>query len=70
MKFRSVGIMRTVLDVGETPRPSTAFRRKEFAGGENTVNLSLDYKGTEGGIMPFYLTVVGHARVALLKDLH
>eukprot|EP00972_Heterocapsa_arctica_P070080 10351228-Heterocapsa_arctica.AAC.1 len=28
MRFISVGITSTVLDVGGTPRPSTAFRRK------------------------------------------
>eukprot|EP00972_Heterocapsa_arctica_P043626 6440923-Heterocapsa_arctica.AAC.1 len=41
MKFKYVEITSIVLGVGETPRPSTAFRRKVFSGGENTANQSL-----------------------------
>eukprot|EP00972_Heterocapsa_arctica_P018660 2758476-Heterocapsa_arctica.AAC.1 len=36
MKSRPVGTVSTVLDVGEIPRLSTASRRKEFFGEENT----------------------------------
>eukprot|EP00972_Heterocapsa_arctica_P079562 11724996-Heterocapsa_arctica.AAC.1 len=64
MKCRSVGIMSIVLDVDETPRPSTAFWRKEFSGEENTVSQSLECKDTEEGTMTLYLMVGGHARVA------
>eukprot|EP00972_Heterocapsa_arctica_P036174 5323010-Heterocapsa_arctica.AAC.1 len=64
MKFRPVGSMSIVLDVAETPRPSTAFWRKKFSGGENTVSQSLEFKDTEGEITTLCLTIGGHARAA------